>query len=58
MSLDKCIDMFFKEEEINDSWTCDKCQKKSSKVKRTLKMSHSPNILILHLKRFKLYPKK
>lgn len=58
MSLDECLEMFFKDETIDDTWSCDKCKKKVSKVKRTLKISHSPNILILHLKRFALIPKK
>ena len=58
MSLDECVEMFFKDEIIDDSWSCDKCKKKVSKVKKTLKMSHAPNILILHLKRFALFPKK
>lgn len=58
MNLDECLEMFFKDEIIDDSWNCDKCKKKSSKVKRTLKVSYAPNILILHLKRFALFPKK
>ena len=58
MSLDECLEMHFKEETIDGTWSCDKCKKKASKVKRIVKISHSPNILILHLKRFALFPKK
>lgn len=50
--------MFFKDEVIDDTWVCGKCQKKVKKVKKTVKISHAPNILILHLKRFSLFPKK
>lgn len=56
-SLNECFKLFFKEESI-EGWECGSCNRRSSKVKRTLQISHSPNYLILHIKRFALFPKK
>jgi ubiquitin C-terminal hydrolase len=51
-SLMECFKLYFKEETIDGQWECDKCKQRSSKTKRSVQISHTPNILILHLKRF------
>jgi ubiquitin C-terminal hydrolase len=56
-SIDDCLAMFTKEEEIKDSYTCEKCKSKG-KVSRRLSISRYPKILVIHLKRFQTYPKK
>lgn len=57
-SIYDCLKLYFKEEEIDDIWKCDLCKKSSKPVKRSLKMSYSPNILIIHMKRFTAFPRK
>lgn len=57
-SLNDCLKLYFKEEDIDDNWKCDLCKKQSKPVKRSLKMSYSPNILLIHMKRFSVFPRK
>ena len=49
--LEKMIEHFLKEEQLDDLFTCEKCktQRKSSKKFAIWKI---PNILVIHLKRF------
>lgn len=56
-SVDDCLAAFTKEEEIKDSYTCEKCKSKG-KASRRLSISRYPKILVIHLKRFQTYPKK
>ena len=56
-SIDDCISSFFKEEELPDTYKCEKC-KRNSKALKKMRISQMPNILVLHLKRFKIYPRK
>ena len=56
-TLDECLEAFQKEEEIKDSYTCEKC-KSSSKVIKRMMVNKFPKYLVVHLKRFQLYPKK
>lgn len=58
LTIYDCLKLYFKEEEIDDSWKCDLCKKTSKPVKRSLKMSYSPNVLIIHMKRFTIFPRK
>ena len=57
ISLYDCLDVFFAEEDLTDFYYCDYCKKKSRATK-SLIISKTPKILLLHLKRFKLFPKK
>lgn len=52
----ECVSMYFKEDIIEGGWTCSDCNKKSDKVMRKLKIAQTPNILILQLKRFTIFP--
>jgi ubiquitin C-terminal hydrolase len=52
------IKEFFKDEYIDDEWKCDSCKKTSRKVQKCLKISQAPNILIVQLKRFSIFPRK
>lgn len=56
-TIDDCIAKFFSEEELSDHYKCEKC-KKSCKAKKKVYVSRTPSILVLHLKRFKIFPKK
>ena len=56
-TINECLKQFFKEEELPNDYQCEKCKRKS-KVFKSLKISKSPNTLVLHLKRFKMFPKK
>ena len=49
-SVQECLDKMIEGEVIND-FTCEKCNKKVDITKRTL-ISHTPNVLIIHLQRF------
>ncbi|ODV87975.1 hypothetical protein CANARDRAFT_26145 [[Candida] arabinofermentans NRRL YB-2248] len=54
-TLSACFDEFVKPELLtgDDAWTCPKCQKKQRSLK-LLKISRLPQVLIVHVKRFKL----
>lgn len=56
-NIDDCLELFQKEEEIKDSYVCEKCKSKSRAVKR-LVVSRYPKYLVIHLKRFQTYPRK
>ena len=56
-SLDDCLAAFQQEEEIKDSYVCEKCKSKSRAIKR-LVVSKFPKYLVIHLKRFQTYPRK
>jgi len=49
--------VFLKEEEIRDSYTCDKCKKKK-KVLMKSSITKYPDFLFIHLKRFQTFPRK
>ena len=55
--LEDCIDNFFKEEALPDSYQCEKCKKAAKAVKKML-ISKLPTVMVLHLKRFKTFPKQ
>jgi ubiquitin C-terminal hydrolase len=54
----ECIESYFKEEVIDDVWKCESCKRTSKPVKRSLRLSYTPNILVLHMKRFSVFPRK
>ena len=56
-TLKGCLDNFFAEEELPDTYLCEKCNRTTRAVKKA-RMSKLPKVLVLHLKRFKIYPKK
>jgi len=56
-TIDDCLDVFQKEEEIRDAYVCEKCKSKSRAIKR-LVVSRFPKYLVIHLKRFQTYPRK
>lgn len=51
-----CLNKFF-EDEIMNEYRCNFC-KKIGKSKKSMSISKPPQILLLHLKRFKMYPRK
>jgi ubiquitin carboxyl-terminal hydrolase 2/21 len=51
ISLDECLNGFFKEELLETPYECCKCKSKSSASKK-LYISRYPPVLVLHLKRF------
>ncbi len=51
-----CLEKFFEEEMINE-YKCNFC-KKSSRSRKTMKIAKLPRVLLVHLKRFKMYPRK
>ncbi|CAD8171262.1 unnamed protein product [Paramecium pentaurelia] len=55
--LQDCLQNYFKEEQINDAWKCDKCQFVNKSVLRKIQITQTPKYLILHLKRFTQFPK-
>ncbi|CAD8120719.1 unnamed protein product [Paramecium sonneborni] len=54
-TVNQSLEDFFKDEIIQD-YQCDNCHKKKTAVKKT-KITNLPRYLILHLKRFKFFPK-
>jgi len=56
-NINDCLNTFLKEEEIRDSYACEKCKSKS-RVTRKLSINRFPKILVIHLKRFQTFPKK
>lgn len=57
VNLDDCLEAFQQEEEIKDSYVCEKCKSKSKAIKR-LVVNKFPRYLVIHLKRFQTYPRK
>jgi ubiquitin C-terminal hydrolase len=53
-SLDECLDSFTVEEQLGeeDTWYCPKC-KDHVRAWKKIQINRAPNLLILHLKRFK-----
>ncbi|CAD8213785.1 unnamed protein product [Paramecium octaurelia] len=58
LTINECLSNYFKEESIDGEWKCSECNQQSKNIKRGIKISSAPNILILHLKRFQSYPLK
>ncbi|KAL4456270.1 hypothetical protein ABPG74_014231 [Tetrahymena malaccensis] len=56
-SIQDCLNKFFLEEILSDDYKCEKCNQ-NNKAKKQVLISKTPYILTLHLKRFKIYPKK
>ena len=52
-----CMNQFFSEEVLPDDYQCEKCKKKNRASKK-LQLNRTPKILVLHLKRFKVFPRK
>ena len=50
IDLDECLDLFVKEDTIDD-FQCDNCDEKSE-AKLQVQITRLPEILIIHLKRF------
>ncbi|CAD8164606.1 unnamed protein product [Paramecium octaurelia] len=55
-SINQSFDEFLKDELIQD-YKCDSCHKKKTAIKKT-RITKLPQYLILHLKRFKFFPKQ
>ncbi|KAJ2999482.1 hypothetical protein HDV02_002795 [Globomyces sp. JEL0801] len=55
--LNHCLDEYFKEEDLESDYNCSTC-KKYEKATKGLKLSKLPQILVLHLKRFRYNPNK
>ncbi|CAD8192315.1 unnamed protein product [Paramecium pentaurelia] len=58
LTINECLTNYFKEEIIDGGWTCSECNKLSKNIKRRIKITNAPNILIFQLKRFQSYPLK
>ena len=56
-NLFDCMNSFFSNEELSDNYFCEKCKCKSQAIK-LFKITKLPKILVIHLKRFKSFPKK
>jgi ubiquitin C-terminal hydrolase len=50
--LIRLIEQFLKEETLSDEYHCTKC-KKGRRAKRCFEFIRMPNILVIHLKRFR-----
>lgn len=53
-TLEDCFEMYFREEKLgaDDAWMCPSCKKKQQCIKK-LSLWSTPDILIIHLKRFR-----
>ena len=51
------MNLFFADENLSDYYYCDYCKKKERATKSQI-ISKAPKILLIHLKRFKLLPKR
>lgn len=53
VSLDECLDEFYKEEVLseNDAWYCPRC-KEHRRASKRFELWKTPDILVMHLKRF------
>ncbi|CAD8203878.1 unnamed protein product [Paramecium pentaurelia] len=58
LTIQECLSNYFKEELIEGEWTCSFCNQKLRNIKRRVKITFTPNILVLQLKRFQSYPLK
>ncbi|EGR27738.1 ubiquitin carboxyl-terminal hydrolase family protein, putative [Ichthyophthirius multifiliis] len=56
-NIDQCLENFFKAEQIDGNYKCEKCNK-ISKPQKKIRIGKTPQILVLHLKRFKMFPYK
>jgi ubiquitin C-terminal hydrolase len=56
-TINECYSTFAKDEDIKDSYTCEKCKVKGKATKR-FAVCRFPQNLVIHLKRFQTYPKK
>ncbi|CAG5132686.1 unnamed protein product [Candidula unifasciata] len=56
VSLDECFRLYTQEEKLigDDAWLCPHCKQQQQGTIKTLKLWSLPDVLILHLKRFKL----
>ena len=48
---------FFAQEILSDSYYCESCHTHTSAIKRFI-IGSTPTILLIHLKRFNMYPKR
>ena len=57
LSIYDCLDLYFREEKLQDedAWLCPSCQKRTISTKK-LSMWTLPDLLIIHLKRFRQSP--
>ncbi|XP_063445359.1 ubiquitin carboxyl-terminal hydrolase 43-like isoform X2 [Mytilus trossulus] len=55
VSLDNCLQLFTKEETLSgdDAWNCPHCHKYQQAATKTLGLWSVPNVLVIHLKRFR-----
>lgn len=55
ISLDECFQLYTQEEKLagEDAWLCPHCKKPQKGATKTLKLWSLPEVLVLHLKRFK-----
>ncbi|XP_064621889.1 ubiquitin carboxyl-terminal hydrolase 31-like [Lineus longissimus] len=54
-TLEECFELYTKEEKLgpDDSWICSKCQRRQQGTIKSLNLWSLPDILVIHLKRFK-----
>ncbi|CAK83088.1 unnamed protein product (macronuclear) [Paramecium tetraurelia] len=57
IKLMDCLKNYFKEEQIFNDWQCNLCQYKNKFLLRQLQITHKPQFLIIHLKRFAQVPR-
>lgn len=55
VSLNECLQLFTTEEILSgdDAWNCPHCQKQQKAATKTLGLWSLPNVLVIHLKRFR-----
>ncbi|CAD8108441.1 unnamed protein product [Paramecium sonneborni] len=58
LTIQECLSNYFKEEMIEGGWTCSFCNQKFKSIKRRVKITFAPNILVLQLKRFQSFPQQ
>ncbi|EGR30259.1 ubiquitin carboxyl-terminal hydrolase family protein, putative [Ichthyophthirius multifiliis] len=56
-NLNDCIEKFFQTEKINGDYSCQKCNQKYKAIKKYF-IGKSPIYLVMHLKRFQMFPNK
>ena len=56
-NIHDCLNRYFNEDGVIDCYKCEACGKKSQAMK-SAKMVKIPKILVIHFKRFKIFPKK
>lgn len=47
LHLTDCLENYFKEEIIEGIWTCSECEHKTKDIKRRVKITFAPNILVI-----------